>query len=79
MTFEKLLGMGSKEWQEIDDSTLYKLLEPYFIVTRPEKVQKGSAATTGPKTNKNMSNFASLQKELMKQATMAGIVLPSPK
>lgn len=81
MTFEKLLKLGPKEWQEISDDELYKLLEPFFIVTRPEKVSNSGKTTTGGKerTTKSMGGggFASLQKELMRQATLAGIVLPS--
>lgn len=76
MTFEKLLGMSSKEWQEISDEDLYKVLEPFFIVTRPEKA---IGANTNIKTKEQRigKNMASLQKQLMELATKQGILLPS--
>lgn len=86
MTFEELLGLGPKEWQELSDEELSKILTPFFIVTRPEKAIKldgtkpsvahGSSKKT---VNSGQGTFAALQKELMKQATLRGIVLPPPK
>lgn len=80
MTFEKLLGMSAKDWADISDADLYKILEPYFTVTRPEKVPK---QTNGPGKEKTQmvkkASHASLHAELLKQATLAGIVLPTDK
>lgn len=80
MTFEELLGYDSTQWASISDEELFKVLEPFFIVTRPEKITKSDKGGTGSsgKTTKN-SSFASLQKELMSLATKQGIILPTHK
>ena len=76
MTYDKLLGMSSKQWEEISDAELYKLLEPLFVVTRPDRIVKPPGHEAIVKEKKRNTSFESLQKELLKQATLAGILIP---
>lgn len=82
MTFEKLLGLGPKEWQELSDEELHKILHPFFLVTRPDE-GKRKTAQAGDKNSKSPtmvrrssgSGMDSMQKDLFALATKAGIKL----
>ena len=93
MTFQELLASDSPDiWEAVADEEMIKLASPFFNVTRPDLAAKGGGdmGDLKPKANSsgkrsgggggNMS-FESLKKDLLRQATLAGIQinLPLPK
>lgn len=88
MTWKELLGLGPDEWKTITDDELIKILQPFFKVTRPDlSVKKPEDFSSAPKKQSaterkaqaggRQLSFDVLHKELMRQATLAGVILPN--
>jgi len=73
MNLDKLLYISSKQWDELGDAEIGKILGPHLAAARPDPV---AIAAFKEKKEKKRSNSKSNVDDLIRLAKQLGVVVP---